>query len=46
MATKKPKPSSAPKKVNIDPPKDSPMDRFHKAMKKIVSVPKDDLKKK
>lgn len=46
MATKKPKPRTTLKKVVVNPPKDSPMDKFHQAMKKIVSVPKKDLKDK
>jgi len=36
---------NAPKKVTLEPPKGSPMEKFHKAMKKIISVPKKDLKK-
>lgn len=43
MADKKPKTQ---KKVAIKPPKGTPMDKFHQAMKKIVSVPKKDLKDK
>jgi hypothetical protein len=46
MATKKSKPKKIPKKVEINPPENSPMDNFHQAMKKIVSVPKKDLKDK
>jgi hypothetical protein len=44
MANKKLKPQSTPKKAIMNPPKDSPMEKFHQAMKKIVSVPKKDLK--
>lgn len=46
MTTKKPKASKAPKKVVVDPPKGTPMNKFHQAMKKIVSVQKKDLKDK
>lgn len=46
MATKKPKPQKTTKKHTVDPPKGSPMEKFHDAMKKIVSVPKKDLKDK
>lgn len=46
MATKKPKSSNLPKKIELNPPKGGPMDNFHQAMKKIVSVPKKDLKDK
>ncbi|MGB4967170.1 MAG: hypothetical protein WBO35_03125 [Candidatus Saccharimonadales bacterium] len=46
MTTKKPKASKVPKKVVVAPPKGSPMDKFHQAMEKIVSVPKKDLKDK
>lgn len=46
MATKKSKLQSTPKKVDVKPLKNSPMEKFHQAMKKIVSVPKKDLKDK
>ena len=46
MSTKNPKVSKVPKKVVVDPAKGTPMDKFHQAMKKIVSVPKKDLKSK
>jgi hypothetical protein len=46
MATKKSKLQSAPKKIEVKPPKNSPMEKFHLAMKKIVSVPKKDLRDK
>lgn len=46
MATKKPKSKKTPKEIAVDPPKGSPMEKFHLAMKKIVSVPKKDLKDK
>lgn len=46
MTTKKPKALKTSKKVVIEPPKGSPMEKFHQAMKKIVSVPKKDLKDK
>jgi hypothetical protein len=32
--------SEVPKKIVVDSPESSPMGKFHKAMKKIVSVPK------
>jgi hypothetical protein len=37
---------STQKKLDIKPSKGSPMDKFHQAMKKIVSVSKNDLKEK
>jgi hypothetical protein len=46
MATKKPKTQTTLKKVAVNPPKDTPMDKFHQAMKKIISVPKKELKNK
>jgi len=46
MTTKKLKPRNAPKHVEVKPPKNSPMEKFHQAMKKIVSVSKKDLKDK
>jgi len=46
MSAKKKPQSSRPKKIIIEPPKGSPMGKFHKAMKKIVSVPKKELKDK
>lgn len=42
-ATKKP---NTTKKLVINPPENSPMGKFHKAMQKIVSVPKDKIGKK
>lgn len=42
MATESPKPN----KQLLPPETGSPMDKFDKAMKKIVSVPKEKLKKK
>lgn len=46
MAHKKQKKQELIKKVVIDPPAGSPMDKFHQAMRKIVSVPKKSLKDK
>jgi len=46
MTNKKSKLQSTPKKTIVTPPKGSPMEKFHQAMKKIVSVPKKDLKDK
>lgn len=46
MASKKPKTQPALKKVVVNPPKDTPMEKFHQAMKKIVSIPKKELKDK
>lgn len=40
------KKSEVPKKIVVDTPESSPMGKFHKAMRKIVSVPKDKLKDK
>lgn len=42
---KKVKKSNIPKGIKVDAPEDSPMGRFHKAMEKIVSVPKSKQKK-
>ncbi len=41
--TKKPEPT---KKTSIDVPVNNPMGKFHKAMQKIVSVPKSKIKDK
>jgi hypothetical protein len=46
MAIKKTKKPSAPKKLAISTPENSPMGKFHKAMQKIVSVPKSKIKDK
>lgn len=40
------KKSEVPKKIIVDVSENSPMGKFHKAMKKIVSAPKDKLKDK
>jgi hypothetical protein len=46
MATKKAKKPSTPKKLVINPSENTPMAKFHKAMQKIVSAPKEKLKDK
>lgn len=44
MVSKK-RPNTLPKKIKLSIQEGSPMHKFDKAMRKIVSVPKDKLKK-